>query len=157
MVVLPRRDQLPNLGSKATGGSAAARDGIRAVLHSLGVAETWRRSSAVYRKLVYCTGEASGLSENGKPMKPGFSPEAVQKVLDKGGNLSHAQLLHCRVRYFSDGVVLGSKAFVNSVFAEHREQFGVKRKDGARKLKHGAWSGLCTMRDLRLAPISITT
>ena len=34
----------------------------------------------------------------------------LEKVLDAGGKLSKAELLHCRVRYFSDGVVLGSKA-----------------------------------------------
>ena len=47
--------------------------------------------------------------------------------------MSRGELLRCRVRYFSDGVVLGSREFVESVFTVHRDQFGVKRKTGARR------------------------
>jgi hypothetical protein len=62
-------------------------------------------------------------------------------------------MLHCRVRYFTDGAVIGSKEFVNEVFAKARERFGTKRKDGARKLKGGgaaASGSLWSLRDLRL-------
>jgi hypothetical protein len=61
-------------------------------------------------------------------------------------------MLRCRVRYFTDGAVIGSKEFVNEAFASARERFGAKRKDGARKLKGGgaAASGiLWSLRDLR--------
>ena len=44
-----------------------------------------------------------------------------------------AKMLRCRVRYFTDGVVIGSKEYVNEAFAGARERFGPKRKDGARK------------------------
>jgi hypothetical protein len=46
-----------------------------------------------------------------------------------------ARMLGCRVRYFTDGVVIGSRAFVNKAFAKSRERFGAKHKDGARKLR----------------------
>jgi hypothetical protein len=64
------------------------------------------------------------------------------------------QVLRCRVRYFSDGVAIGSKAFVDDVFRQHRGYFGPKRRDGARPLRFAAWGGLCAARDLRLAPIA---
>jgi len=80
----------------------------------------------------------------------------IEEVLDAGGKLSRSNLLHFRVRYFSDGVVLGSKAFVEDVFQSHREEFGLKRKTGARKPKYGQWGDLCTMRDLRLDPVSLS-
>lgn len=57
-----------------------------------------------------------------------------------------------RVRYFTDGAVIGSKEFVNEAFANARERFGTKRKDGARKLKGGgavASGILWSLRDLR--------
>ncbi|MBT7064893.1 MAG: hypothetical protein HN919_01195, partial [Verrucomicrobia bacterium] len=41
------------------------------------------------------------------------------------------------------------------VFQTHREEFGLKRKTGARKPKYGQWGDLCTMRDLRLEPVSL--
>jgi putative transposase len=50
-------------------------------------------------------------------------------------DLGMAKMLRCRVRYFTDGAVIGSKEFVNEAFAGARERFGPKRKDGARKLR----------------------
>jgi hypothetical protein len=51
-------------------------------------------------------------------------------------------------------VAIGSKAFVNDVFRLHRDNFGPKRKDGARPMHFAAWGGLCAARDLRLTPIA---
>jgi len=62
-------------------------------------------------------------------------------------------LLHCRVRYFSDGMVIGSKNFVDDVFQKRRHLFGAKRKTGARSMMGGDWGGLCSMRDLRCQPV----
>jgi hypothetical protein len=81
--------------------------------------------------------------------------EEVQKVLDEGGQLALRDVLRCRVRYLSDGVAMGSKAFVNEVFERYRGEFGVKRRDGARKMKWGAWGELCTMRDLRMEVVTV--
>ncbi len=81
--------------------------------------------------------------------------EKIEGVLEAGGKLSKAELLQCRVRYFSDGVVLGSRAFVEDVFVAHRGEFGLRRKTGARRLRYGQWGDLCTMRDLRLEPVAV--
>lgn len=54
------------------------------------------------------------------------------------------------VRSFAVGLVLGSRAFVEAVFARCRERFGLKRKDGARVMK--GFGELRVMRDLRLRP-----
>jgi putative transposase len=62
-------------------------------------------------------------------------------------------MLRCRVRYFTDGAVIGSKAFVNEAFAAARERFSEKRKDGARRLRgngKAAAGELWSMRDLRV-------
>jgi hypothetical protein len=44
-----------------------------------------------------------------------------------------------RVRYLIDGGVFGSAAFVENVFARHRERFGLKRKTGARRMREADW------------------
>jgi hypothetical protein len=57
------------------------------------------------------------------------------------------------VRYFTDGAVIGSKAFVNEAFAASRERFSERRKDGARRMRGsgaGARDALWTARDLRV-------
>jgi hypothetical protein len=64
-----------------------------------------------------------------------------------------ATMLRCRVRYFTDGAVIGSKAFVNEAFAGARERFSPRRKDGARQLRGSASPAadmLWSARDLRL-------
>jgi hypothetical protein len=64
-----------------------------------------------------------------------------------------AKMLRCRVRYFTDGAVIGSKEFVNEAFASARERFGAKRKDGARAMKGSgkdAKGVLWSVRDLRV-------
>ena len=66
--------------------------------------------------------------------------------------LGTAKMLRCRVRYFTDGALIGSKEFVNDAFMKARERFGPKRKDGARKMKGSAAAAreLFTVRDLRV-------
>ncbi len=57
---------------------------------------------------------------------------------EEARDLKVSKVVRCRVRYFTDGAVIGSKAFVDGVFRVSRERFGPKRKDGARKLR-GLW------------------
>lgn len=68
-------------------------------------------------------------------------------------DLGLAAMLRCRVRYFTDGAVIGSKEFVNEAFAAAQERFSVKRKDGARRMRgNGAQAAglLWSVRDLRV-------
>jgi hypothetical protein len=104
--------------------------------------------------------EQSGLKVSGRlksalpSKKEGFSKERVEAVLKSGGKLSRADLLRCRVRWFSDGVAIGSKVFVEGVFKGCRGYFGAKRKTGARKVREDAAESLHTLRDLKVDPVS---
>ena len=55
------------------------------------------------------------------------------------------QMLGLRIKHMSDGMVLGSQAWVEEIYAAHRGQFGRKRKVGARPLP-GESGGMCTLR-----------
>jgi len=90
----------------------------------------------------------------------GFSREESEQILQDGGKLSRPELLRCRVRHFSDGVVLGSKAFVNEFYQRlksdtqkepsYKGQYE-KRETGARKMKamsNDDGESLYSMRDL---------
>ncbi len=75
-----------------------------------------------------------------KAVWKGAFAEAVAAVREAGGELSSlAALLRCRVRYFTDGVVIGSKGFVDAFFEAKREFLGPKRKDW---WAEDAWRGL---------------
>ena len=76
--------------------------------------------------------------------------EAVEKVVALKGALALNEILRCRVRYFTDGAIIGSRAFVEDAFQRHREHFSVRREEGARAMKGGAWGDLFTARQLRV-------
>ena len=79
----------------------------------------------------------------------GATAGAVEEVRKAKGRLGHSELIRCKVRHFADGAALGSKAFVESVFAKERHRFGAKRKTGARTV--GKSDGLCALRDVNKA------
>jgi REP element-mobilizing transposase RayT len=97
--------------------------------------------------------EVSGRLKSGLPVKKGFSKERVEAVLKGGGKLSRADLLLCRVRWFSDGVAIGSKSFVEGVFNGCRSHFGAKRKTGARRVREDAAGSLHALRELRVKSV----
>jgi hypothetical protein len=86
--------------------------------------------------------------------KNGFSKERVETVLKSGGKLSRADLLLCRVRWFSDGMAIGSKVFVEAIFTRCRGHFGAKRKTGARKVREDEAGGLHALRELRVDAVT---
>jgi hypothetical protein len=56
------------------------------------------------------------------------------------------------LRYFTAGVVIGSRKFVDEVFAQTRERFGARRRTGARRMRGAASPAagiLFSLRDLR--------
>ena len=128
---------------EAVAGDRWSRKGLGGVLGEHAACGDWRGVSRAYRQMLYVRGEKT-------EKRHGISPRKVRQVVDEGGQLSKQELMQCRVRYLSDGVVLGSRSFVEEIFAKHRDQFGLKRKTGARAMKYGDWGGLCTMRDLGL-------
>ena len=135
---------------EAMGGSQEARAGLAAIVKTVGVDEPWGLLGSEYRKHLYVEGARK------KHGRAAFSAGQTEQVLQADGKLPIQEVLHCRVRYFSDGLVLGSKDFVECVFARYREQFGPRRTTGARPMRYADWGGLCTLRDLRLAPVSLS-
>jgi hypothetical protein len=135
---------------EAVAGKKAARRGMKHIFDILGNEGSWATGARAYRKQLFMH---AGTGSRGCVI----DREKIQEVIDNGGKLSKAELLQCKVRYFSDGVVLGGKAFVEDIFKQHRGEFGLKRKTGARKPGFGEWGALCTMRDLRLKPVSLSS
>jgi REP element-mobilizing transposase RayT len=89
------------------------------------------------------TEDARGKKAREEKKSRGFRSRAVPHLL------SEARMLRCRVRYFTDGLVLGTKEFVDGAFRLTRERFGPRRTSGARKLAR-AETELRTMRALRV-------
>jgi putative transposase len=135
-------------------GYAEAVSGIRRAQRGLSkVTSTpvdgWEKGGEeAYRCLLFSTGVEVKDAQNVNVIRQGVTAEEARQVLRDKGKLSPFELVRLRVRYFSDGLVLGSKEFVEEIFTENRSLFGPKRKTGARRLKEGAGT-LFSMRDLR--------
>lgn len=143
--------------ASAVGGNRWAREGLGRILSQSPLVSgeeferNWQRTSKVYRLWLYDQGQTVEQSEGADPraVKGGFSPDEVEEEIDRGGKLSLRQVLRYRVRYLTDGAVFGSAAYVDEVFQRHRDQFGEKRRSGARRMRDAEWEGLCVLRDLR--------
>jgi putative transposase len=127
---------------EAMGGSKMARRGIGRLI---GSRESWGRAIERYRVIVF----GKGYAREAAKLHRGIDIEKTREILNTGGSVSQSEALRCRVRYFSDGAVLGSKEFVQGYFESHRDRFGVKRKDGPRQMKGSDWGELSCIRDLR--------
>jgi len=110
-----------------------------------------------YRVMMFSDGEevfvdTRETGEVNKRVRKGFRRKDVKKVLARGGKLSFGETLRCRVRYFTDGMTVGNRQFVDKVFNDARERFGEKRKSGARPMRGVGWkkkeTKLFSMRQL---------
>jgi putative transposase len=139
----------------AMGGGAAARAGLALVMTGASrqvVADT--EVLPAYRVWLFGQGEANeGLTQDGQPVRAGFTVEQVQAVVKAKGRLPLAEYLRLRVRYFTDGAVLGSRNYVNEIFQAWRERFGPQRKDGARRMRYVEQEGMYCLRDLQVRVI----
>ena len=136
--------------AEAVVGSAVAREGLcLAVLARLEVVLPIEEAMAAYRRYLFEEGIAREAGDDGTPARRGFTEEQVDAALKAGGKLPLYNALRCRVRYFGDGLVFGTKEFIEKFFSSNRKKFGARRQGGARPLRYLHLPNLYTMRDLR--------
>jgi REP element-mobilizing transposase RayT len=117
---------------EAVAGNREARAGLIALCRRFGPCPGWTEASRHYRHVLR------------QPEHPTAKPRARET-----DELSREQALRIRVRYLTDGVVLGSRRFVDEVFEQCRSRFSPRRADGARQMKGADWGRLFVIRDLR--------
>ena len=119
--------------AESVGGSKRARRGLCRVMGK--PLDSWAENGSWYRCWLMTDGEE--VEENKQYQvrtRKGISASKVKKELDRGGSLPNATRLRSRVKYFTAGLALGSREFVNGLFEENRDKFGPKRKQGAKPL-----------------------
>jgi len=134
--------------AEAVSGSRRAQRGLSKVTAK--PVDGWEQAGGAeaYRCLLFSSGVEIRDAQNENVVRQGVTANEARQVLKEKGKLSNAELVRLRVRYFSDGLVLGSKEFVESVFTEHRDKFGPKRKGGARCITESS-APFYTLRRLR--------
>ena len=151
----PKNYRWSGYGEACRGGKRA-RESLSALYDASGRerAGDWRHAVRRYRTLLSIPDGAWSENGVGSAVRAACESSEVERVIEEGRKLTLQQALRCRVRYFTDGMVIGGTDFVERVFGENRHYFGPKRKDGARKMRFAEWGELRTARALRIAPVS---
>ncbi len=150
MVADPKAYRWSGYG-EAVAGKRLARNGLQRVVGAMrGREETLTKAMELYRMRLFNQGheENEAVLEDGRTSLGALAHEEVMRVLEQRGRLPVGDYVRCRVRYFCDGGVFGSRAFVDEIFRAYRDRFGPKRETGARRLR-GVEAELYALRDLR--------
>ena len=152
------------IGGGSKGNGETARAGLVRALraHQAIKAEANLLVSGVskeYRKLLMAGAVEKSADTVGRDgatitntLRKGILKEQAKLERGNDGEIPFGKMLRCRVRYFTDGAVIGSRSFVDEAFLKSRERFGPKRRSGARKMngEAGKASGrIWSLRDLR--------
>lgn len=128
---------------EAMGGGAAAQAGLAAVVGQ----QVWTEASADYRTVLFGKGAHGREGEQG-----GIPREKVLEVLSCGGKVPLRDLLRCRLRYMTEGVALGSLAFVDGLASVRRKEEDLRRKTHPKALP-ATDASIISLRNLRKTPV----
>ena len=134
--------------AEAVAGSVPARRGIAFVLGNLGEMSV-ELALSQYRMMLF--GKGTGVVAG----KDGIDRKAAVRVLEvEHGELSQVAVLRCRVRYFTDGAILGSREFVLSHLEDWQRAGKFKLPPKVLNMKGSDWGGLAVIHRLRRSVFS---
>ncbi len=103
--------------AEAVAGGEMARVGLGRLVHwNPG---SWKAVQSEYRRLLYATGEES-------TARKGFLRGERNAVEAANGHLPAGAGLRHRIRYLSEGVILGSRGFIDNWLSKNQWRFGKK-------------------------------
>jgi len=121
-------------------------------------ARAWSHDGLASRYRLFLLGKSTQVERDGRVVRKGMNREKARHEMEQmkppasTRNLAISKVIRNRVRYFTDGAVIGSKDFVEDAFQGSRSFFGNRRQSGARKPR-GSLAGLSgdiwSARDLR--------
>ena len=140
--------------AEAVAGKVEAREGLRIVWATY-VSGEWPHSTSsgqagltegaairAHRSYIFAKGAERAGTE--------ADQAAMLKVLEKeDGVLPKAAVLRCRVRYFTDGAILGSAEFVRGFVNTIRMEKERKRPPKVHPIRGSDWGNLAVIRGLR--------
>ena len=126
--------------AEAVAGEVAAKKGLIAIWADRG-AKRIDSALRAHRSLIF--GKRAS-----EPGLPEMSRKQALKVLDADGHLPKAAMLRCRVRYFTDGVILGSAEFVRGFTGAWQMERQRKHPPKVNTMR-GDWGSLAVIQGLR--------
>jgi len=130
--------------TEALSGNKIARTGITNVVTDQAGGEKWNTVQEAYRMRLF----GDGLKP--RAGKACITPAQFEKVMEEKGTLPLADVLRCKVKFLTDGAVLGSKAFVAEQLARYRRQTGLRKRIALRDLPPiTEWGDMAALRGAR--------
>ena len=132
--------------AEAVAGKNRARQGLRRVWAAFADGSdrvnpmTDGEALQAHRSYIFAKGAEGATGSNQK---------AMLEVVEGGGRLPKAAALRCRVRYFTDGAILGSAAFVRDAMQTTAWMTDRRRPPTLSPLKGADWDGLVVARKLK--------
>ncbi|TVP78982.1 MAG: transposase [Puniceicoccaceae bacterium] len=145
--------------AEAVAGNQQAQRGLELIWSTyangskrLGQAASLKSALSAHRSLIFGKG-ASPWTHKGKLI----DRKAAEKVLnEQKGELPLSVVLRCRVRYFTDGVVLGSAEFVRRYAAQWQAGRGCGKAVEGTAAQGAPWGDLAVVNKLRRAVFGST-
>ena len=133
--------------AEAVAGSSKAREGLSVIWSNFSkatsVEDSSNRALSSHRQLMF--GERAA--------DPGIPERSRKKALEvlekKDGVLPRSTVLRCRVRYFTDGAILGSREFVSGFVDIWQMEKGRKFPPKVNELIGANWGDLATIQSIR--------
>ena len=128
--------------AEAVAGVAEARRGLIQIWSDYGAKRSGLALQA-HRMLIF------GKHASGAGL-PDLTRKRALKVLDReDGQLPKTAILRCRVRYFTDGAILGSAEFVRGFVDVWQVESGRKHPPKVNAMRGSDWGDLAVIRSLR--------
>ena len=103
--------------------------------------DTISKNQHTYRSWLFTDGleviENKAPNEQGKVKRKGMREANVDKVIKLGGKLNRYELLRSKVKYFSDGIVIGSQSFIAAQRRRFLTSKGLAQEDVENQLQRG--------------------
>lgn len=125
--------------TEAVAGGNKARRGIIKIVEGLNGSTNWDKAHAIYRSY-FLHQSASRNTKN-----PDKAADDYHDAMLHGGDLDQNEILKTRLRYFTEGAVLGTQDFLDEFLQKHRDLIGTHRKKSGYKVEKGK-SGLFAYR-----------
>lgn len=122
--------------SEALAGLSEARVGLCACFGR--PLSAWPDAVKSYRLILFGAGSRSEGGTRGS-----VDPQRGEAIARGEGQVSASEALRARVRYFTDGAVLGSRAFVEGWWLAHRDRLRLRRTREPVPLEGADWEDLC--------------
>jgi hypothetical protein len=126
--------------AEAVAGQIKAREGIMSLYRTL----SWKDAHARYRLTLF------GIGAEARDGKASIPYADFRRVMQEKGELDWSEMIHCRIRHFVHGGIIGSRAFVQEQLAVYERRTRTRPRTRPRPLQvPGDEHALCVMRNVR--------